>query len=71
MKTSINEHDLPNDVETLKALVLQLQSKLNQQIIEIDCLREKLHKQLLARFGRKSEKALNGTIQLSIFDEAQ
>jgi len=41
MKTSINEHDLPNDVETLKALVLQLQSKLNQQIIEIDCLREK------------------------------
>ena len=71
MKTSINEHDLPNDVEALKALVLQLQSKLNQQIIEIDCLREKLHKQLLARFGRKSEKDLNGIVQLSIFDEAQ
>ena len=71
MKTSINEHDLPNDVETLKALVLQLQSKLNQQIIEIDGLREKLHKQLLARFGRKSEKDLNGIVQLSIFDEAQ
>jgi len=71
MKTSINEHDLPNDVEALKALVLQLQSKLNQQIIEIDGLREKLHKQLLARFGRKSEKELNGIVQLSIFDEAQ
>lgn len=60
---------LPDDVASLKTLVLQLQSQLTQQTEKVDELTEQLHVLLHRQYGASSEKqSLN---QLGLFNEAE
>ena len=67
MVTSSNT--LPDDIEALKALVLEQQAQLAQNETQIAQLREQLHLMIAKRFGPSSEKTHKR--QLGLFNEAE
>jgi len=59
---------LPNNIEQLKALVVQLNQQLQEKEQKIHSLQHELKQALQFRFGKKSEKL--PASQLGLFDEA-
>ena len=55
--------DLPNDVETLKALVIAQQACLREHAVEIEHLKLVIAKLKRLQFGRRSEKKIDGEIE--------
>jgi len=63
-----NDLNLPNNVEQLKSLIVQLSQQLQEKEQKINSLQYQLSSALQFRFGKKSEKLLDE--QLGLFDEA-
>ena len=59
---------LPDDIDALKALILEQQSQLASRDAQLSALREQLNLLLAKRFGRSSEKHPG---QLGLFNEAE
>lgn len=62
-----NDVNLPNNVEQLKELIVQLNQQLQEKNQKINSLQHELKRALHFRFGKKSEKLAS---QLGLFDEA-
>lgn len=63
-----NAQQLPDDVDALKALIIEQQSQLASKDTQLSVLREQLNLLLAKRFGRSSEKHSG---QLGLFNEAE
>lgn len=70
---SVEPADLPDDIDSLKALVGELQGRLEHEVSkrdqEIALLRERLNRMLAQRFGASSERTSDA--QLGLFNEAE